>query len=981
MRKTLALLLIVVLIVSLGSGCGRRSTVQDPGSNQGENTVTQPGDKNPTDSGNNDKDSDSTSGDTVDNTGGNGGRGNGTDTDSSASGDWTSTGSNPSTGTSGGGTGTGTGNGTGSTPIAIKPIVGVYKDGTFSAHGSYDNFGWRPFVEIVISKGKIVSAKFDYSKANGQLKSADTSYGNMMFNVTKVTPAQAFQRLVSQLVSKQDVTKVDIVSGATVSSNNFRTLAYNALLKAHTTTTADSGIKPPVPIPVIPGGNSGTGNSGSGNTDADTSASEDWDDSDTGSGNSGSGSTGGNSGTGGTGTGNNGSGNERVITAPAIAPGYYATYDYAPNNGWKPFIDLVIVSGKIIDVRFDYIKPDGSLKSHDNVYAQNMLKRSPVTPLQAANNLRQQLLLKQDITKVEVVTGATSSSKYFIDLAKAAISNYEKGIKYPALLTMDATYSATGTLDKNYTPQIDVTFENGKITKVVFNEKHTDTTKPFKRLDEAYNDNYRSKTPAATMSINEATTLLENLLVEKQDPNAIALDTITGATNLTKSFKQLANAAIAKRTPYIDGTYSAVYSNADRNGWKAFVELKIVGGQVTDVVFDYITANGSLKSKDQAYATNMLKSSPVTPAQAFGKLAEQLVLKQDIDKVDNVTGATRSSASFNKLVEAALKNAHQGVKYPAVIIPDTVIYTAKGVVANNYTPEIAITFENGMITKVVFTEKHTDTSKPNKRDDAAYSTNYLSKVPTATLTIDQATTHLENLLVDVQDPNLIAVDTITGATSLTKKFKELASIALAKKAPYIAGEYYAAYDYSTDNGWKPFLNIVIENGIITSAKFDYIKPDGSLKSAAEGYAAPVNPAVASKLLEEKLLATQDITKVDVVTGATNSSNNFINLASAILSNAQYGNTTDSYLFTNAVYRQTGTTVNGLTPRITITYTNGRITDVVLTGAPAGMSEAVANLQTQLIQKQSVDAITVVAGAEDLTEMFKNLAKLALAKRQ
>ena len=46
---------------------------------------------------------------------------------------------------------------------------------------------------------------------------------------TGISPEEAFQKLEKELKSSQDVDKVDVVSGATSSSNEFKSLAKEAL--------------------------------------------------------------------------------------------------------------------------------------------------------------------------------------------------------------------------------------------------------------------------------------------------------------------------------------------------------------------------------------------------------------------------------------------------------------------------------------------------------------------------------------------------------------------------------------------------------------------------------------------------------------------------------------------------------------------------------------------------------------------------------
>jgi major membrane immunogen (membrane-anchored lipoprotein) len=55
---------------------------------------------------------------------------------------------------------------------ACAKDAALYKNGTYTAaYDARDSHGWKPVLEIVIEKGKIVSATFDYVNAAGKLKS------------------------------------------------------------------------------------------------------------------------------------------------------------------------------------------------------------------------------------------------------------------------------------------------------------------------------------------------------------------------------------------------------------------------------------------------------------------------------------------------------------------------------------------------------------------------------------------------------------------------------------------------------------------------------------------------------------------------------------------------------------------------------------------------------------------------------------------
>ena len=106
---------------------------------------------------------------------------------------------------------------------------GNYEDGTFTAEGEIDDRGWTPVVEVVVENGEIVSVNYVEYNEEGQLKSEDDDYAEAMKGVAGVSPAEAYEQLENDLISSQDVNQVELVSGATGSSELFKELVTDAL--------------------------------------------------------------------------------------------------------------------------------------------------------------------------------------------------------------------------------------------------------------------------------------------------------------------------------------------------------------------------------------------------------------------------------------------------------------------------------------------------------------------------------------------------------------------------------------------------------------------------------------------------------------------------------------------------------------------------------------------------------------------------------
>jgi len=117
--------------------------------------------------------------------------------------------------------------------LAGQPVEakGLYKDGLYKAMDKdFDDHGWKSIAAALVKDGKIVSVFFDQiNKDDGHYKSTDTEYAKNMEAKTNITPNKASEHLINSLVEKQDVSAVEAATGATHSSESFKTLLGDAL--------------------------------------------------------------------------------------------------------------------------------------------------------------------------------------------------------------------------------------------------------------------------------------------------------------------------------------------------------------------------------------------------------------------------------------------------------------------------------------------------------------------------------------------------------------------------------------------------------------------------------------------------------------------------------------------------------------------------------------------------------------------------------
>ncbi|WP_125151948.1 FMN-binding protein [Clostridium rectalis] len=142
---------------------------------------------------------------------------------------------------------------------------------------------------------------------------------------------------------------------------------------------------------------------------------------------------------------------------------------------------------------------------------------------------------------------------------------------------------------------------------------------------------------------------------------AMTMTLFAGCASSNDGNKGAKDSKETKTITYKDGKYKASYDKADSHGWKAFVELEVKNGKISAVDFDYLSKDNKRKTEDRNYNETMKKSkSKTSPKEFCPKLEKNLVEKQDLNKVDGVSGATSSVENFKALAKAALENASKG---------------------------------------------------------------------------------------------------------------------------------------------------------------------------------------------------------------------------------------------------------------------------------------------------------------------------------
>ena len=114
-----------------------------------------------------------------------------------------------------------------------KNGFGGLQDGYYSAEAAeLDEYGWKEFVTILVSDGKIITVEYNARNASGFMKSWDMAYMRAMRDPCGTYPNKYTREYANALIQVQTPNEVDIIAGATHSHSTFQHLARAAILQA-----------------------------------------------------------------------------------------------------------------------------------------------------------------------------------------------------------------------------------------------------------------------------------------------------------------------------------------------------------------------------------------------------------------------------------------------------------------------------------------------------------------------------------------------------------------------------------------------------------------------------------------------------------------------------------------------------------------------------------------------------------------------------
>ncbi|WP_348921258.1 extracellular electron transfer flavoprotein PplA [Enterococcus rotai] len=119
-----------------------------------------------------------------------------------------------------------------SSTVAEKEAGADLQDGTYKLEEKNESNGYRATFEMTVKDGKITESKYDNINADGKSKADDKDYEKNMKDKSGVGPAEYIKELNDSFVKAQSADGVEVVTGATHSSESFQNYAQQLIQAA-----------------------------------------------------------------------------------------------------------------------------------------------------------------------------------------------------------------------------------------------------------------------------------------------------------------------------------------------------------------------------------------------------------------------------------------------------------------------------------------------------------------------------------------------------------------------------------------------------------------------------------------------------------------------------------------------------------------------------------------------------------------------------
>lgn len=117
--------------------------------------------------------------------------------------------------------------------------------------------------------------------------------------------------------------------------------------------------------------------------------------------------------------------------------GYYTAEAAEYSHGWKEYVTICVMESQIVSVEYNAKNASGFIKSWDMAYMRNMNSVQGTYPNAYTRAYAAQLFKGQGENSVDMVSGASSSGRNFVELSAAVVERAKNGDTSIAVVELD----------------------------------------------------------------------------------------------------------------------------------------------------------------------------------------------------------------------------------------------------------------------------------------------------------------------------------------------------------------------------------------------------------------------------------------------------------------------------------------------------------------------------------------------------------------
>nr|WP_320026105.1 hypothetical protein [uncultured Acetobacterium sp.] len=165
----------------------------------------------------------------------------------------------------------------------------------------------------------------------------------------------------------------------------------------------------------------------------------------------------------------------------------------------------------------------------------------------------------------------------------------------------------------------------------------------------------------------------------------------------------------------MDGQYSATTSYFDNRGYVQKLDLLIKNGIITQVSFKELSKSNADRLTLEGSDKNWKNLGVANLSALYLRLYNELILSQNPDEIDAVSGATQTSDRFTELSTVILAQAYKG-DHETIKIDTFDTYTITGTVdPEGYQGFLEASFNGSTLTRLSYDEIRTEDGKSKRK--------------------------------------------------------------------------------------------------------------------------------------------------------------------------------------------------------------------------------------------------------------------------